>query len=85
MGTIADYTDNELWLLRPTLRERYSKDVAVQLADTGMRLHLHPTQLHTCPAESRRIRDMDAGLRRRDEAIKRSQKTYESQDTDRRE
>lgn len=50
MGTIADFSDSELWLLRSTLKERYGEDVEVQLADTEMRLDRHSTQLHTCPA-----------------------------------
>jgi hypothetical protein len=50
MGTIADFTDSELWLLRSTLRERYGEEVAIQLADTEMRLDPHVTQLHTCPS-----------------------------------
>lgn len=82
MGAIADHTDNELWLLRSTLRERYGEDGAVQLAATETRLDPHSTQPHTCPAESRRIRDMDAGMTQQSEG---SLKTYESQDTDRRE
>ena len=50
MGTIADFSESEHWLLRSTLKERYGEEVEVQLADTEMRLDRHSTQLHTCPA-----------------------------------
>lgn len=50
MGTIADFSESELWLLRSTLRERYGEELEVQLADSEMRIEAHSTQLHTCPA-----------------------------------
>jgi len=35
---IPDFTDNELWVVRSTLKERYGKEVEPQLADTEVML-----------------------------------------------
>jgi hypothetical protein len=45
MSTIEDYTDSELWLIKSTLKERYGKDVDIQLADIELRLNPY-----ACPA-----------------------------------
>nr|WP_296917071.1 hypothetical protein [Thiocapsa sp.] len=39
MATIPDITDTEQWVLRTTLRERYGRDLELQLADAEIRLH----------------------------------------------
>jgi hypothetical protein len=50
MSTIEDYTDSELWLIKSTLKERYGKDVDIQLADIELRLNPYATELTPCPA-----------------------------------
>jgi hypothetical protein len=39
LATIPDITDTEQWVLRTTLRERYGRDLELQLADAEIRLH----------------------------------------------
>jgi hypothetical protein len=34
-----DFTESELWTLRQTLKERYGRDVSVDLGDAEIRLH----------------------------------------------
>ena len=50
MSVIEDYTDSELWLIKSTLKERYGKDVDIQLADIELRLNPYATELTPCPA-----------------------------------
>ena len=50
MSEIEDYTDSELWLIKSTLKERYGKDVDIQLADIELRLNPYATELTPCPA-----------------------------------
>lgn len=50
MSTIPDFTDNELWLVETTLRERYGEPVEIQLADTELRLDPDAFELTPCPA-----------------------------------
>ena len=50
MSAIEDYTDSELWLIKSTLKERYGKDVDIQLADIELRLNPYATELTPCPA-----------------------------------
>ncbi len=49
MATIPDFTDTELWSLRTVLKERYGKDVELQLADAELRLDPDSTTLTPCP------------------------------------
>ena len=37
MGQIPDFTDTELWIIRSTVKERYGRDVPVELAETESR------------------------------------------------
>jgi hypothetical protein len=37
-GKIPDYTETELWTVRSTLKERYGKEVEIQMADTEIML-----------------------------------------------
>ena len=50
MSAIADFTDAELWAVHTALKERYGKDVDVQLADTEARLRAADRELTECPA-----------------------------------
>ena len=50
MSTIADFTESELWILKTALRERYRRDLELELADASVRLRLHDRELTTCPA-----------------------------------
>ncbi len=49
MAPIPDFTDTELWVVRTALKERYGQAVAVDLADSDLRLDPESTQLTTCP------------------------------------
>jgi hypothetical protein len=46
---IPDFTETELWTVRQALKERYGKDVEVQLADSDIRLHPEARGLTLCP------------------------------------
>lgn len=49
MKTIPDISDNETWIIRTTLRERYSQEVELQLADSEIRLRPSDRELSSCP------------------------------------
>ncbi len=49
MASIPDFTDTELWSLRTVVKERYGKDVELQLADAELRLDPDSTTLTPCP------------------------------------
>lgn len=49
MQQIPDITDNETWVLRTTLRERYEQEVDIQLADSEIRLRPSYRELSSCP------------------------------------
>jgi hypothetical protein len=49
MRGVADLTDNEMWTIQSTLRERYGHDVEVELADSEIRLQPTDRELTTCP------------------------------------
>ena len=46
---IPDFTDNELWVVRNALKERYGKEVEPQLADTEVMLSAENPGLACCP------------------------------------
>ena len=50
MASIPDFTDTETWSLRTVVKERYGKDVELQLADAELRLDPDSTTLTPCPA-----------------------------------
>lgn len=39
MTTTPDFTESELWTLRQTLKERYAREINVDLGDAEIRLH----------------------------------------------
>ena len=47
---IPDFTDSELWAVRNTLKERYGKEVELQLADTEVMLGNEAGGMAWCPA-----------------------------------
>lgn len=49
MSTIPDFNDSELWTVQTTLKERYGRDIEVQLAETEVRLSRHTTNMTPCP------------------------------------
>lgn len=57
MSTIPDFNDNELWIIETTLKERYGRPIAVELAEVEMRLDPNSTQLTPCPAAYWRVDD----------------------------
>ena len=50
MISIPDFNDNELWIVRDTLKQRYREAVEPELAEIEMRLDPHSTELTICPA-----------------------------------
>lgn len=46
---IPDFTDNELWVIETTLRERYGAPMEIQLAESELRLDPHSAELTGCP------------------------------------
>lgn len=49
MSTIPEFTEQELQLVRDTLKERYKTDKEIQLADTELRLNPDSSTLTACP------------------------------------
>ncbi|MBI5042065.1 MAG: hypothetical protein HZB57_12955 [Gammaproteobacteria bacterium] len=49
MSAIPDFNDSELWTVQTTLKERYGRDIEVQLAETELRLSRHTTDMVPCP------------------------------------
>ncbi|MBK1641341.1 hypothetical protein CKO12_05520 [Chromatium okenii] len=49
MKAIPDFTETEHWLLKTTLRERYGREINVELADAEIRLAPTDRSLTTCP------------------------------------
>jgi len=49
MAEIADITETERWVLQTTLKERYGRDVEIQLADAEIRLSPSDRDLTSCP------------------------------------
>lgn len=50
MDQIPDFTKTELWIIGSTVKERYGKDVSVELAETEIRLRPGAKELTVCPA-----------------------------------
>jgi hypothetical protein len=49
MSTIPDFNDSELWTVQTTLKERYGRDIEVELAETEVRLSSHTSNMTPCP------------------------------------
>jgi len=49
MSPIADFSENEMWIVQTTLAERYNEAVDVQLADSELRLNPCSSELTPCP------------------------------------
>ncbi len=49
MQEVPDISDNETWVIRTTLKERYSEDVDLQIADSEIRLRPSDRELTACP------------------------------------
>lgn len=50
MANVPDFNKNELWIINDTLKQRYRKEVEVNLVDVELRLNPHSTELTPCPA-----------------------------------
>ncbi len=50
MGQIPDFTETELWIVRSTVKERYGRDVSIELAETEIRARPGAKELSACPA-----------------------------------
>jgi len=50
MTTIPEFNKNELWIVQDTLKQRYRREVEVELVDIEMRLNPHSSELTPCPA-----------------------------------
>jgi hypothetical protein len=50
MTIIPDFTDNELWIIRTALQERYGKAVEPELVEVELRLDPFSSRMTPCPA-----------------------------------
>ncbi len=50
MYEVPDISDNETWIVKTTLRERYKREVELQIADAEIRLQPSDRELTSCPA-----------------------------------
>jgi hypothetical protein len=50
MHEVPDISDNETWIIRTTLQERYKEEVELQMADAEIRLQPSDKNLTPCPA-----------------------------------
>ncbi|MES9906186.1 MAG: hypothetical protein ABW168_26340 [Sedimenticola sp.] len=50
MPEIPDITDNENWIIRTTLIERYGEEVELEIADAEIRLQPSDREVSSCPA-----------------------------------
>jgi hypothetical protein len=49
MASIPDITETEMWVTRTTLKERYGRDMEIQVGDADIRLHPSDRELTPCP------------------------------------
>lgn len=49
MTDVPDINDNELWIIETTLKERYGRQIEVQLADSDIRLSPSDRDTTVCP------------------------------------
>lgn len=49
MAQIPDFTETELWIVRSTLKERYGREVELELAEAELRLSPEAQTLTPCP------------------------------------
>jgi hypothetical protein len=49
MHEVPDITDNEMWIVKTTLKERYKRDIELQIADGEIRLSPSDRELTSCP------------------------------------
>lgn len=49
MSTIPDFNGSEIWKIRTTLKERYGRDIELQLADSELRLDPATPVMTWCP------------------------------------
>jgi hypothetical protein len=57
MTSVPDIADTEQWVIETTLRERYGRDLDLQLADADIRLCPPHRELTSCPVILRRSDD----------------------------
>ncbi|MCU7960948.1 MAG: hypothetical protein KZQ58_13340 [gamma proteobacterium symbiont of Bathyaustriella thionipta] len=50
MSTLTDINQNEKWLVDTTLKERYNRDVELQVVDCEIRLHRGDRELTSVPS-----------------------------------
>ena len=49
MAEIPDITDSERWIIETTLKERYGRDMEIQMADAEIRLSPSDRDVTSCP------------------------------------
>ena len=47
---MPEFTETELWIIRSAVKERYGRELAIEKADTEIRLHAGAKELTACPA-----------------------------------
>ncbi len=53
---IPDITETKLWVMRTTLKERYRRDIELQLADADVRFSPADRELTPCLADGLAVR-----------------------------
>ncbi len=49
MQAAPDISDSETWVIKTTLRERYKREIELQIADSEIRLHPSDREVTQCP------------------------------------
>jgi hypothetical protein len=49
MSAIPDFNGSEIWVIRTTLKERYGKNIEIQLADSELKLNPETPEITWCP------------------------------------
>lgn len=49
MGDIPEFTDNETWIVKSTLSERFGSEIPVDAAEAEIRLNPYSAELTDCP------------------------------------
>lgn len=49
MNPIPEFSPNELWIIHDTLKQRFEQEIAVELAESEIRLNPLSSELSLCP------------------------------------
>ncbi len=58
MSKPSDFNDSELWVINNTLKERYGREIEIQLGDSDIRLRPEHRELTPCPVVVWQVNDV---------------------------